>query len=242
MSHIGFITLLSFLRILAAPPAAPATAPKASVPAAKTPADATRLPLKDVILQVQKRYDAAADFRAQFSQTLTNAAFNRKTISSGEVLFKKPGRMRWNYEKPEPKLYVTDGTLLWLYEPEDKQAFKQDLKGSQLPAALAFLTGRGKLADEFEISFSKDTSRGTARDYVLDLKPRQAQAQYKSILFIIDPVTFYVRESILVDAQGNTNDLTFTNIKVNSGIPDGTFKWTPPAGVRVIDTAKLAKP
>ena len=60
---------------------------------------------------------------------------------------KKPGRMRWNYQKPDPKMYLADGDTLWLYEPEDKQAFKQDLKASQLPAALAFLTGKGKLTD-----------------------------------------------------------------------------------------------
>ena len=68
-------------------------------------------------------------------------------------MFKKPGRMRWDYEKPDKSSYVTDGGVLWLYEPDDKQAFKQDLKSSQLPAALAFLTGKGKLATEFDITF-----------------------------------------------------------------------------------------
>ena len=67
-------------------------------------------------------------------------------------MFKKPGRMRWDYDKPEKTTYVTDGAVLWLYEPEDQQAFKQELKASQLPAALAFLTGKGKLADEFDIT------------------------------------------------------------------------------------------
>ena len=189
------------------------------------------------------RYDAASDFRAHFSQTLTNATFKRKSALSGEVLLKKPGKMRWNYQSPDVKMYLADGALLWLYEPEDKQAFKQELKSSQLPAALAFLTGKGKLSDEFEIAFPTQPPAGvgTARDYLLSLHPRRAQPQVKEITFVVDPDTFLVRESLLVDGQGNINDMLFSDIKVSTGLPDSTFRWTPPAGVRVIDTSKLNK-
>ena len=95
--------------------------------------------------------------------------------------------------------------------------------------------------DEFHVSFAAGTTVGTPADYVLSLRPKQPQAQYKAITFVVDPETFHVRESILVDAQGNTNDLVFSDVKVNSKIADAAFKWTPPAGVRVIETAKLGK-
>ena len=238
--------LVTWLRAAAlwAAPAAPAAAlpppAAAAQPASPAPAHA-RLDLHAVVDRVQKRYDAAGDFRAHFSQTLTNPTFKRKTALSGEVLLKKPGKMRWNYQTPDVKMYLADGTRLWLYEPDDRQAFKQDLKSSQLPAALAFLTGKGKLADEFEISLSKQAGVGTARDYVLALRPRQAQPQVKELTFVVDPETFLVRESLLVDGQGNVNDMLFSDIKINAGVPDGTFHWSPPAGTRVIDAAKLGK-
>ena len=82
-----------------------------------------RLDLPAVVEKVQKKFDGAADFRAAFNQTLTNATFKRRTSSTGEVLPKKPGRMRRNYKTPETKTYVSDGEVLWLFEPEDKQAF-----------------------------------------------------------------------------------------------------------------------
>jgi len=209
--------------------------------AAAAAAAGERLGLDAVIDHVQKRYDGATDFRAHFSQTLTNPVFKRKTALYGEVLLKKPGKMRWNYQTPDVKMYLADGSRLWLYEPDDRQAFKQDLKSSQLPAALAFLTGKGKLADEFEIAFARSPGVGTARDYVLSLHPRQAQPQVKEITFVVDPESFLVRESLLVDGQGNVNDMLFADIKINSGVPDGTFKWSPPAGTRVIDAGKLGK-
>jgi outer membrane lipoprotein carrier protein len=225
------------LALVLAPLAARAEAP---APPAGPPAP--RLPLKEIVERVQKRYDAAKDFRARFNQTLTNAAFARKTSSTGEVLLKKPGRMRWNYTQPEPKMYLADGATLWLYEPEDKQAFKQDLKSSQLPAALAFLSGQGKLAAEFDITFADPKSPyGTPRDYVLSLSPRTPQAQVKTIVFVVDPKTFDVRESVITDQQGNVNDLLFSEIKTNTGIPEATFRWSPPPGVRLLDTAKLGR-
>src|SRR4051812_44646644 len=157
-------------------------------PAPAPPPPGARLDVKAVVAEVQKRYDGAADFRARFTQTLTSAALGRKTNSSGEVTFKKPGRMRWDYEKPDKSSYITDGGVLWLYEPDDKQAFKQDLKTSQLPAALSFLTGKGKLAAEFDIAFVANGNGNGAKpgpDYVLSLSPKTPQAQVKTIQFVV---------------------------------------------------------
>ena len=215
----------------------------AQAPGPAPAAAGAKTDVKVVVAEVQKRYDAAADFRARFTQTLTSQALGRKTSSAGEVMFKKPGRMRWDYEKPDKSSYVTDGGVLWLYEPDDKQAFKQKLESSQLPAALAFLTGKGKLSEEFDITFASPPQPGLGkpRDYILSLRPRQAQSQVKEITFVVDPDSFLVRESVLLDGQGNTNDMLFSDIKIGSGVPDSTFRWSPPAGTRVIDTAKLGK-
>jgi outer membrane lipoprotein carrier protein len=218
--------LLLSLALAAPPPPAPAAAP-------------ARLELPAVIERMQKNYDTAKDFRARFSQKYTNQAFNRTKVSSGEVAFKKGGRMRWDYDKPDPQMFVSDGKVLWLYEPADKQAFRQDLKQSQLPAALSFLLGKGKLTDEFEITLAGDIPYGSKTDYKLSLKPKKPQATYKSIYFIVDPKTFYVTESVLVNAQGDINDITFSDLKVNTKVPDSHFKWEPPEGVRKIDTGKL---
>ena len=213
----------------------------APVAAAPPPAAAGRLNVSTVVDKVQRRYDSASDFRARFTQTLTSAAMGRKTNSAGAVMFKKPGRMRWDYEKPERAMYVSDGNTLWLYEPDDQQAFKQALSTSQLPAALAFLTGKGKLANEFDITLVDKSPYAAPGEYVLALSPKVAEPQVKSLLFIVDPKTFDVRESVITDGQGNLNDLTFADIRTNTHLPDSDFRWSPPSGVRVIDTAKLGR-
>lgn len=210
------------------------------------PGAGSKLDVAAVVAKVQKRYDEAADFKARFTQTLTSTALKRTTNSSGQVTFKKPGRMRWDYEKPDKSSYITDGGVLWLYEPEDRQAFKQDLKASQLPAALAFLMGKGKLASEFDITFGPDRGAAApgapaAKSYVLSLAPKTPQAQVKSIVFVVDPHDWFVRQSEIVDANGNTNVIVFSDVVMNSRVSEALFHFTPPAGTRVIDTAKLGK-
>jgi outer membrane lipoprotein carrier protein len=220
--------ILLALFLSASTAAAPAAAPAAAAP-----------DLHTVLDRMQKRYDEAKDFHARFSQNYSRAVVGRATLSTGTITFKKPGRMRWDYDKPEPRMFLSNGQVLWLYEPSEKQAFKQDLKNSQLPAALAFLMGKGKITDEFDVAFAKDTSHGRPGDFRLALSPKQPQSSYKSILFIVDPKEFLVRESVLVDSQGNTNHFTFDDLEVNTKIADSVFKWTPPAGVRVVDTGQM---
>src|SRR4051794_6749346 len=200
-----------------------------------------RLPISTVVERMQHNYDEAKDFRARFSQKFTNVAFGRTKVSAGQITFKKPGRMRWDYDAPEAKMFLSTGQLLWMYDPEDKQAIKQDLKQSQLPAALSFLLGKGRIADEFEIAPAGEVPYGTPNDYRLALRPKQPQATYKAITFVVDPKSFLVVESVLVNAQGDVNDITFTDLKVNTKVPDSVFKWVPPAGTRVVDAGGLKK-
>jgi outer membrane lipoprotein carrier protein len=222
------LALMVMARAGAAPAAAPATPP---APAAAPSAKAESLP--QVIQRLQKVYDTASDYRARFTQKYTYAATGRERTSTGELLVKKPGRMRWNYAAPEPQMYLASEGNLWVYEPEAKQAFRQNLKESQLPAAVSFLMGQGKLSDEFDISLAKELPYGDAQDHRLALKPKKPQTTFKAIYLVVDPKTYLVRQSVLINTQGDVNAITFSDVKVNSKLPDSLFKWTAPPGVPV---------
>src|SRR5689334_7559331 len=89
----------------------------------------------ELVAAVQRYYDGSKDLHARFDQQLTTSMGTKKK-ASGELWLKKPGRRRWDYQKPEKKLMVADGTTLWVYEPEDEQAFKQELRSSNLPESV----------------------------------------------------------------------------------------------------------
>lgn len=228
------------LALAAVPQLALATSPPPPVqaaPAARSAAvaNAPAVPLATVVGKLQARYDRTKTFRAAFTQVYKSAAFGRARTSSGKVVFKKPGKMRWDYDKPEPTLFVSDGKTLWMAQLQDKQAFRQSLGDSQLPAALVFLLGKGRLAKEFVIAFATDAAYGRPGDLRLSLTPKQPQATYKAITFVVDPKDYFVRETVLVDTQGNVNHLTFSAIEENPKLADALFAWSPGKDMRVIE-------
>src|SRR5262245_45844177 len=96
--------------VLVAPeakPAAPAAAPAPAVtssdagtaPAKPQPAAAPSADVKALVDRMQSFYEGTQDFTASFRQDYTYKAFKRTQTSTGKVLFKKPGMMRWEYEK-----------------------------------------------------------------------------------------------------------------------------------------------
>jgi outer membrane lipoprotein carrier protein len=189
----------------------------------------------EIVASVQRYYDSAKDLHAKFDQELTTAMGTKKR-AAGELWLKKPGRMRWDYSKPEKKLMIADGTTLWVYEPEDEQAFKQDLHGTNLPESVAFLLGEGKLKDHFDVTMEKSPPDKLAQpgEVVVRLVPKRASGAYKSLLFVVDPKTGVVNGTVVYDQQGGESRLRFTSIEANKGVDDGKFKFTPPAGTRIM--------
>jgi outer membrane lipoprotein carrier protein len=93
--------------------------------------------------------------------------------------------------------------------------------------------GKGKLADEFDISRTEcKECLGT----LLTLVPKKPDARFREVQLDIDPKTAQVRRSIVVDPDGSRNVITFSGLKTNVGLSKDTFQLTPPPGTQIIDT------
>jgi outer membrane lipoprotein carrier protein len=187
---------------------------------------------KETVARMQKFYESTQNLHAKFEQELQSAIGGARK-ASGEVWLKKPGKMRWEYEKPEKKYMIADGASLWVYEPEDEQAFKQSLKTSTLPSSVTFLFGTGKLTDEFTITLA-DEKPATPGDVALKLVPIKPTAQYRHLVFVVDAKTAMVKETFVYDQQGGVNHMTFRDVVTNQPIPDGKFVFNPPAGTKIL--------
>lgn len=212
------------------PAAAPASAP-ASAPADGTAANAD-LSTAAIIEGIQAFYAEAQDLKADFEQRYTYKVYGRVQVSSGKVFFKKKNKMRWDYRSPEQKVFVADGRVLWVYEPEQAQVFRRELGSSQLPVALTFMSGEGRLAEEFNAKRLPDPVGG--QTLVVELVPKRNAGDYQSLRLEVDRATFAVRSSTVLDPVGNTNHVIFRDVKTNSGLPDGGFSFQVPEGVKVV--------
>ncbi len=206
----------------------------ATVVAAPRPSLASSDCANAIAARVEQRYEKVTDLAAHFVQTTQRVALGGAVgdaiIARGDVVFAKPGRMRWSYDSPDPSLVVSDGATLWIYDPKAREAQKLPLAAGYLSAAgVQFLLGEGKLHDEFRVTVS-----GCGDSIVtLGLTPKR-EAQYERIDLRVDRSSATVRETSVVDLFGNRTTITFDGLRENSKPAAGSFAFTPPEGVRVL--------
>jgi outer membrane lipoprotein carrier protein len=207
------------------------------------PAYAVEKPeVKEVVQKMQAFYAKTVDLKSKFKQVYTDTLYNRKRTSYGSVLVKKPGMMRWDYHKPERKSFIADGKVLWVWEPRDKQAFRNPLSVDTLSTGLTFLLGKGDLNKEFDVSYATDKKDqlGGPDDLVLKLKPHKRSSQFEYLLMAIDPTDYKVSESMVVNRH-NRNHFAFSDVTINAKLADKQFRFRPPKDTRIIDGSKLKR-
>ena len=198
--------------------------------------------------------------RATSTRTLSGRAFFERytdgnggaSSESGTVYFSRPGRMRWEYESPEQKLFIVDGTNVWFYVPADHTASRAKLKeSSDWRTPLALLTGKAdltKLCRSIQL-VGPDAEKGTqldeqpvpAANSVLSCVPREASGSDASpqVLFETDPDAHLVR--VLIREPGHVEtEFRFGNWEENGVIPEIKFHFQPPPGVAIVDEESLA--
>jgi outer membrane lipoprotein carrier protein len=176
--------------------------------------------------KVQDHYERTKDLTARFEQTYTYSGFGRRQVSSGTLRVKKPGMMRWDYAKPTPKTVVVKGSRLVQYEPEENQAYVDErFDASAMSAAVTFLLGKGDLAREFDLA--------TDGSGALVLRPKTPDPRVESIVLAAGPDGEVVATRV-VDGAGNVNEIRFSDVKRNAGIPDSAFEVSLPKDVRRI--------
>ncbi|MCL2325393.1 MAG: outer membrane lipoprotein carrier protein LolA [Proteobacteria bacterium] len=201
--------------------AAPGTvSAEASGTAAKAETDAAKM----YVDTMQSYYDKAKSYSATFTQDYETVDGIKKT-STGVVWFKKPGLMRWDYETPESRFLISDGDFFWSWEPVYRQYCKQNLASSQLPTALTFLSGKGKIDDDFNVSIEKIAGN----QITLKLLPKAPSMAYTQIGFDILMPSARVYRVTILDAMGNTNRITFKSPEINAKLEDSSFRFQPPA-------------
>jgi outer membrane lipoprotein carrier protein len=185
---------------------------------------------------VQKVYDQSQTFSSDFSQKFWVKAYNQEKSSHGHVTFAKPGKMHWTYDDPQSSgnRVVSDGSVIKVYEANNKQMYEQPVDKSQYPAALSFLTGTGKLSDAFTFDVKTGEEMKFPGGLVLIGTPKSTTPAYSKVLFYVDSGTSQVRRVMIIDGQGNRNRFDFDAPKVNVPAPADLFQFTPPPGTSII--------
>ncbi|NBO63568.1 MAG: outer membrane lipoprotein carrier protein LolA [Acidobacteria bacterium] len=179
---------------------------------------------------LQGKYNRLSSLSALFVQIHTEPGGSPRR-ETGRLLLKKPGRMRWDYDGPEKKLYLSDGKSVYEYVSTDGYATRMSLRESDdWRAPFAFLLGRGNLRNDFKRIELDAESPARAGNRVLRLIPKKEQ-EFKILLIEVDPISLQLARLSFVDRNGARSDLLFSGLQENAPAAESRFGL--PAGVEV---------
>jgi outer membrane lipoprotein carrier protein len=183
---------------------------------------------EELARRVEERHRRSRDLVARFTQTYRSGLLRREVVERGRLSLKKPGRMRWDYESPEKKTFVSDGRRFYFYVPADRQVIVKEQRDERsLPAQL--LEG-GEILAHFEVAL-EPAANGFSR---LRLSPRREDPEIAKAFLVIDSKD-RIRAVEIEDAQGSLSRFEFEDVRENVGVKDDLFEFQVPRGVEVVE-------
>jgi len=194
---------------------------------------------KALLQKVQERYSHIESLRGQFNQESYVAALDEGEGSSGDMIFAKPGKMRWTYKVPREQEVVIRDRELWLYQVDKQQVMIDDIGQvllSNLP--VSFMMGLGNVTRDFEL---KGACRG-AEGVVLSLVPQKSRAEtdktdaLEGFDLLVDESQNVPKGAKITSLGGNITAIVFDKLKVGGDpVEARIFVLDLPKGVDVMD-------
>ncbi|HET8923924.1 MAG TPA: outer membrane lipoprotein carrier protein LolA [Candidatus Acidoferrum sp.] len=200
----------------------------------------------------ENAYRRATTLRASFLERYIENG-REVRVEAGTAYFRRPGKMRWEYESPEKNLFLVDGKTAWFYVPADHTVTRVPAKEStDWRTPLALLAGETKVSRvcarteaalkekpespdnvvlycELRSSRPKDQKQGTP-DVSL-----QAAESGQAVFFEIARNSGELVRVLIRDSGGVAIEFHFTNWKTDPPLSDSIFRFTPPPGVAIVN-------
>ncbi len=166
--------------------------------------------------------------KARFAQAVLDK--NNKTLqqATGTMEFSRPGRFRWEYNKPYEQTIVGDGSRLWIYDKDLNQVTVRKLDRALGASPAALLAG----SNEIEKSYSLKSAGDAGGLDWLEAVPKSQDTAFERIRLGFGKGGLEAME--LKDQFGQTTVIKFAGLERNAKIPPESFRFTPPKGAAVI--------
>lgn len=151
--------------------------------------------------------------------------------SSIQMHVMRPGGFYWETLEPFPELVVTNGDVLWNYQPDLEQVVIENWDSSRAELAAELLSGRtDSLAEEYEIHIEKDIGEDMA---VFQLLPLDQNSLYRRINISFDNTALL---SIHLDSKNGQKTLwQFNQPQINQQLAPDLFNFQIPPGIDIVD-------
>ncbi len=192
---------------------------------------------KAAIVELRSQHAGIDTFSAVTVQRKTSALLAEEVRTEGRIVLKKPGLLRWEIQRPARIIIVVDGTAMWIYRPDKKEAEKRILSNDVMARyAMEFFASTmdfsmERLSKRFFVEIYKGPG-GT----VLKLKPRSKMAARH-----LESISIWYRggdgapeKMILKSRKKGTTITEFKDVRLNVELVEDAFSLTLPADVLVL--------
>ena len=166
--------------------------------------------------------------RASFAQIVVARNGKRPQQASGVMLISRPGKFRWQIEKPYAQLLVGDGEKIWIHDPDLRQVTVKKMSAALGSTPAALLVGSNALEKDFSL---RELGERDGMEW-LEATPKSPDSGFEKLHLGFAGNDLKAME--LFDNFGQTTSLAFTNIERNPSLAASNFRFTPPAGADVI--------
>ena len=166
--------------------------------------------------------------RARFGQMVLDKNMKMLQQATGTMQFARPGKFRWEYDKPFEQVIVSDGTRVWLYDKDLNQVTVRRFDRALGSSPAALLAG----SNEIEKSY-RFTALGVqdGLDW-LEAVPNTQDTAFERVKFGFGKSGLEAME--LRDQFGQITVIKFSTIERNAKLAPDAFRFTPPKGADVI--------
>ncbi|MCP3925615.1 MAG: outer membrane lipoprotein carrier protein LolA [Desulfobacterales bacterium] len=187
----------------------------------------SQITVNEILTGVEKRYKTG--FTTDFVQSSTLKAIEVTDTASGKAMFKKPGKMRWEYIEPNKQIIISNGKKLWVYQPAEKQvsvgsapAIFGDGKGA------SFLSDITLIRKKFIVSLTGESGK---KHYAIKLIPREKGNIDITSIHLLITKKFIVDNIRTVNIYEDETVILLKNIIFVKNIKDSLFNFVTPKGV-----------
>lgn len=166
--------------------------------------------------------------KARFAQMVLDKNMKPLQQAQGVMQFSRPGKFRWDYQKPYEQVIVGDGSKLWIYDKDLNQVTVRKLDRALGTSPAALLAGSNDLERDYKLS---NTGMDKGLDW-LEALPKSKETVFERVRMGFGKSGLEAME--LRDQFGQTTVITFADVERNPRIAAEVFRFTPPQGADVI--------
>jgi outer membrane lipoprotein carrier protein len=187
---------------------------------------------EEPVAQLKSFLAASKSFSADFKQVVINELGNPVQTSYGVFYLQRPGKFRWNYDKPFQQEIISTAGKVSFYDVDLEQVTIKRLDESVGSTPALLLSGQVSLEDNFNME-----QQGTDGDMQwIKLIPKKQESGFKYVTIGLEKGKLAGME--LMDNFGQLTRIYFSNILINPPLKSSLFEFTPPKGVDVFSEGK----